>query len=91
MWNFRRVEIHVSGAEFHGLFHSVFLNVNFDISFQLIKEFFRFVIVIVLSGIWPRYDHYDIIICVLIKVFVPHRRFKRITIFFYPLVEVERR
>src|SRR5690606_3310817 len=86
-----RKQKHISGIENHFFFLSVFLYKNSGCSFELKEKLFGLVIMKVFSGIGSSNDHYDIITRIYIKIFVAHRRFEQMTIFFNPFKEVKRR
>ncbi len=70
-------------------FLPIFLNVNGDVSLDLVEEFFGFVVVKILAVVGPAYDHNDIIFAFGIQVFIGHRRLEQVAVFVDPVVEIE--
>lgn len=67
------------------------LNANSNIAFQLVEQLFAFVIMIILSGVWPANDHDNKIAGFLIEIFISYRRLQQVAVIIYPLLEIKRR
>ena len=65
------------------------LNFYNDIAFKLIEEFFRLIVVVVLSGIGAAHDHDDVICAFGIEILVANRWLEQVSVIFYPLLEVK--
>ena len=73
----------------NGFFLPVFLDVNGDVSLDLVEEFFGFVVVKILSVVGPTHNHDDVVFAFGIQVFVGHGRLEQVAIFVDPVVKVE--
>ena len=69
---------------------AIFLYAHYYITFQLVKEFFTFIVVKILTAVGAAHYHHDEIICSFIYALVAHRRLQQVAVISYPLVEVER-
>ena len=87
--NFGRVQIHVPRAQLHIDRFPIFLNAHGNVAFELVKEFFGLIVVVIFAGIGAGYNHHDVIAALDIKILVAHRRLEQITVFFDPSREVE--
>src|SRR5688572_19252547 len=67
---------------------SVFLDAYYNITFQLIKEFFPFIKMIIFPGIGSTNNHYNEL-SILPYGFVSYRRFKQITVIINPFLKVK--
>ncbi len=74
--------------EFMGL--AVDLDFDRDISFELVEEFFRFVVMVIFSGIWAGHDHHDVVVALWRQIFVGHWWFEQVSILCQPLLKIER-
>jgi hypothetical protein len=90
MGNLGRMQVHITGAQFHRPFLSIFLDVYLNIPFQLIEQFLGLIVVIVFSGIGPGDDHNNVVPGLFIKISVAHRGFKGVSVFLEPFIEVKR-
>ena len=68
---------------------SVLNDLNHDITFYLVIEFFAFIIMIILAGIGSTYYHYNKIFRVFIYTLVAYGRFQLVTVFVDPFLQVE--
>jgi len=79
-----RFDRHIDGFAIHLDFH-------IDFAFELVEQFFGFVVVVVFAGIGPGDYHHDIIFPGRVEVFVGHGRLEQVAVFIDPLLQVERR
>jgi len=85
-----RMQVQVAGVEFHFLALAVFLDDDFDVAFELVEQFFGFVVVVILSRVGPGDDHDDVIAGIGVDALIADGRFEQVAVFVDPLIEVER-
>jgi len=49
-----------------------------DISFELVEEFLRFVVMVIFAGIWTSHDHHDVVVALRRQIFVGHWWFEQV-------------
>ena len=90
VWNLWGEKKHLSCPDGHINRFPVLLNFYDDIAFKLIEEFFRLIVVVVLSGIGAAHDHDDVICAFGIEILVANRWLEQVSVLIYPLLEVKR-
>jgi hypothetical protein len=85
-----RQEKHLTFADRNGYRLSVFLNADFNIALQLVKQFLCFVKMVVFSRIGASDNHHDVITGLVVQVFVSYGGFQQFAVFPDPLAKVER-
>ena len=56
-----------------------------DMTFKLVKQLFRFVVMVILAGIWPSDDHHNVVSTFNVQVFIAYGRLEQVPMVFDPL------
>jgi hypothetical protein len=82
---------HLTLSDVDGLRAAIFIDdLDLDIAFQLVEQFFTFFPVVVLAAIGAADDHDDKVLIFNINLLVAYGRFQQMAVFLDPVLEVER-
>jgi len=60
-----------------------------DVAFDLVVEFFAFVVVVIFARVGSAYDHYDEVVIAFIYLLVANGRFKQVTVVVNPFFKIK--
>ena len=89
MGSFRGADKHVAGLEYVVYMLSVGMGAHGDAAFELVKNLFGLIVVVVLAGIRACDDHHDVVLRIGSEVFIADGRLELVAVLFEPAVEVE--
>lgn len=90
MWRLSRKHKNISFVDWDIDRLAILNDLERHVSFQLKIEFLCFIVMVVLSVVWPTNNHNDNVVGSFIHRLIAHRRFEEMTVFIYPFPEIKR-